>query len=128
MALHQPVMPAQHAPHLMRWAEIVVATILAIAVGVAVWQVATRITPVSNSPAQTIDQPWIIKGTNGGGLVYTGIQYPVERPAYMIEGTNGGGLIYTGIQYPAPRPAWIVEGTNGGGIIYTGIQFPATPG
>ncbi len=47
----------------------------------------------------------------------------VSAPGLVIRGTNGGGILYTGI--PAYAPTFVVTGTNAGGIQYTGIPYPA---
>jgi hypothetical protein len=47
----------------------------------------------------------------------------VAAPGLVIRGTNGGGILYTGI--PSYQPTFVVTGTNGGGIQYTGIPYSA---
>ena len=56
------------------------------------------------STAASTGQELIIRGSNGGGLTYTGIPYPApgNGQELVIRGSNGGGLTYTGIPYPAP--------------------------
>lgn len=66
--------------------------ILAVTIGVGVWFTADTLTKPQTPP-------WIISGSHGGGLVYTGIPYPGSRPWYVIEGSHGGAIIYRGIPY-----------------------------
>ena len=52
----------------------------------------------------TAGKELIIRGSNGGGLHYTGIPYPAAGTGQelIINGSNGGSLRYTGIPYPRP--------------------------
>jgi hypothetical protein len=50
----------------------------------------------------------VIRGTKGGGILYTGI--PSYVPTFVVTGTNAGGIQYTGIPYPAPDSSSISGG------------------
>jgi hypothetical protein len=58
---------------------------------------------IAGTLQESMTQELIIRGSNGGGLTYTGIPYPAPgSQELIIRGSNGGGLTYTGIPYPAP--------------------------
>jgi len=55
----------------------------------------------TDSAATSVSAPGlVIRGTNGGGILYTGI--PAYEPTFVVTGTNRGGIQYTGIPYSAP--------------------------
>ena len=60
------------------------------------------------------------------GWSSTATRLDTLNPGLVIRGTNGGGILYTGI--PAYVPTFIVTGTDGGGIQYTGIPYSAPDG
>ena len=63
----------------------------------------------TDSAANSVSAPGlVIRGTNGGGILYTGI--PSYEPKFVVTGTNGGGIQYTGIPYAAPDSAPISGG------------------
>jgi hypothetical protein len=63
---------------------------------------------------QSMTQELIVRGSNGGGINYTGIPYPApgSAPELIVRGSNGGGITYTGIPYPAPASGR-ASGANG---------------
>jgi hypothetical protein len=74
--------------------------------------------PVAAPAPAVHDHGWSTAGTSGSGQ------------ELIIRGSNGGGLNYTGIPYPAPGSGQelIIRGSNGGGLNYTGIPYPAPAG
>ncbi len=103
---------ASTAPDLRQYALGLGVVLVAIAIvaAVALVRPAAVKAPAPAAPAAAqFDHGWSsaasstralsVAGTNGGGILYTGIPYPARqqhRP-YIIRGTTGGGLLYTGI-------------------------------
>jgi hypothetical protein len=69
---------------------------------------------IAGTVQQSMTRELIVRGSNGGGINYTGIPYPApgSAPELTIRGSNGGGITYTGIPYPAPAGGR-ASGANG---------------
>ena len=78
----------------------------------------SQTTPAAGSAPAAHDHGWSSAGTTGTSG---------NGQELIIRGSNGGGLNYTGIPYPAPGSGQelIIRGSNGGGLNYTGIPYPA---
>jgi hypothetical protein len=103
------------APELRQLGLAVGALIVAVALLVAF--AISRSTTVT-TPAAPAEVPFSVAHDHGWITATGGAQQLV------IRGENGGGLLYTGIPYPAPRNEIVIQGENGGGLVYMGIPYP----
>jgi hypothetical protein len=110
---------AQGTPDLRRVGVAMGAMILAVALLVTVAVVRQTGGPSAASSSQAHEL--VVKGTNGGGIRYTGIPYAAPG-----SDATRSTIRFNGIPYQAVHKNLVVSGTHGGGLRYTGIPYPPT--